>query len=308
MCNSKLIYIFDPTNKPKPMKYTIDQFRKDYPNDAVCLDKIFKLRYGNIECCPGCGVVNPEFKRITTRRSYQCRECYYQVYPTAGTVFEKTRTPLTYWFYAMYLMTVTRNGVSAKELERVLGVTYKTAFRMAHCIRDLMKENQVTKLTGFVEMDETYSGGRTERKSGRNNEKTVVFAMVQRLGNVIAKQVPNAQKTTLFPIIEENVSKEARVSTDEFAVYVNLHELGYEHRAIKHQMKQYRNGSVSTNTVEGFFSQLKRMIFGTHIHISKKHFTAYLNECSFRYNNRYLGNGMFNEMLMNLPIFSLPQH
>jgi transposase len=116
------------------MKYTIEQFRKDYPNDAVCLDKIFKLRYGKLECCPKCAVTPAVFRRIATRRSYQCRDCYHQLYPTAGTVFEKTRTPLTYWFYAMYMMSVTRNGVSAKELQRCLGVTYKCAWRMANVI------------------------------------------------------------------------------------------------------------------------------------------------------------------------------
>lgn len=283
------------------MKYTIEQFRKDYPNDNVCLDKIFQLRFGNMPCCPNCGVENATFKRISTRRSYQCRECYFQIYPTAGTVFEKTRTPLIMWFYAMFLMTVTRNGVSAKELQRQLGVGYKTAFRMSHCIRTLMQDQDLKQLNGFVEMDETYAGGRIERKNRKHTEeKTVVFAMVERLGNVVAKQVPNAKKETLFPIIEENVSKEAKISTDEFSTYVNLHELGYQHRAIKHAMKQYRNGSVCTNTIEGFFSQLKRMIFGTHIHISKKHFTNYLNECCFRYNNRNIGNAMFHKMLGNV--------
>jgi len=98
--------------------YTIAQFRKEYGNDARCLDRLFTISYGKIEGCPGCGVVGAEFRRITTRRCYQCRVCYHQLYPTKGTIFEKTRTPLTYWFYAMYLMTTTRNGVSAKELER----------------------------------------------------------------------------------------------------------------------------------------------------------------------------------------------
>ncbi len=279
------------------MKYTIQQFRKDYPNDAACLDKIFQLRFGKLEACPCCGVVDAKFRRITTRRSYQCRECYYQIYPTAGTVFERTRTPLTYWFYAMYLMVVTRNGVSAKELERQLGVTYKTAFRMANCIRELMREKEGKKLMGFVEMDETYVGPRTEHKGRNNTEKAVVFAMVQRLGNVVAKQVPNAQKATLFPIIEQNVDKSAKVMTDEFKTYVNLNELGYQHKAIKHQLRLYREGEVSTNTVEGFFSQLKRMIFGTHIHVSKKHLGRYLNECAFRYNNRNNGGGMFDALI-----------
>lgn len=282
-------------------KYTIDQFRKDYPNDATCLDKLFQLRFGKLECCPKCAVVNPIFKRVTNRRSYQCRDCYYQLYPTAGTVFEKTTTPLTYWFYAMYLMTVTRNGVSAKELERVLGVTYKTAWRMAKMIRELMGRNKKTQLFGTVEMDETYVGGVAEKNFGRTvKDKQPVFAMVERLGNVIAVKVDNVQKNTLFPIIEKSIDKKAQVMTDEFKTYVNLTQLGYVHKTIMHQLKQYRNGEISTNTVEGFFSHLKRMISGTHIWVSKKHIQHYIDECVFRYNNRGTPEKMFDIMLSGI--------
>lgn len=284
------------------MKYTIQQFRKDYPNDAVCLDKLFQLRFGNMEACPSCGVVHPKYRRITTRRAYQCRDCYHQIHPTAGTIFEGTTTPLTYWFYAMYLMTVTRNGVSAKELERTLGVTYKTAWRMAKMIRELMgrRPHPGKKLKGTVEIDETYIGGVIERKTGRSLEKTPVLAMVERMGNVIAKKVDNVQKNTLFPLIEENVEKNTKVMTDEFKTYVNLKDLQLDHKTIQHKLEKYVDGQISTNTVEGFFSQLKRMIGGTHIWVSKKHLQLYVDECCFRYNNREKGGEMFNEMLLNL--------
>ena len=279
-------------------KYTIEQFRKDYPNESACLDKLFQVRFGNLECCPKCAVVNPTFKRVSKRRSYQCRDCYYQLYPTAGTVFEKTTTPLTYWFYAMYLMTVTRNGVSAKELERCLGVTYKTAWRMAKMLRELMGRTKKTLLFGTVEMDETYVGGVAEKNFGRTvKDKQPVFAMVERLGNVIAQKVDNVQKNTLFPIIEKGVDKKAKVMTDEFKTYVNLKDLGYIHKTIMHRLKQYRNGEISTNTVEGFFSHLKRMISGTHIWVSKKHIQLYIDECVFRYNNRSTPEKMFDIML-----------
>jgi len=279
------------------MTYTIEQFRKDYPHDAACLDKLFQLRYGKLEACPRCGVMNPEFRRLTTRRAYQCRDCYYQIYPTAGTIFEKTTTPLTYWFYAMYLMTVTRNGVSSKELERCLGVTYQTAWRMAKMIRQLMgKKPHPNKLKGTVEMDETYFGNNLSIP-GRTSTKTPIFAMVERRGNVIAQSVDNVKKNTLFPIIEQNVDKTAKVMTDEFKTYITLKNLGYNHQTIMHQLKQYVNGEISTNTVEGFFSQLKRMIKGTHIHISQKYIQYYVDECVFRYNNRHNAGEMFNTML-----------
>jgi len=280
-------------------QYTIQEFRKQYPNDAVCLDKIFQLRYGNMEACLNCGVVHAEFKRVTNRRAYYCRECYYQIYPTAGTVFEKSTTPLTYWFYAMYLMTVTRNGVSAKELERALGVTYKCAWRMAKAIRELMgRKKKGGAMTGTIEADETYIGGVSERKDKKPRYgKTPVFAMVQRLGEVRAQKVDNSQKETLFPIIEENVDKTAKVYTDEYKTYVNLDTLGYYHDTVRHHINQYRHGEVSTNTVEGFFSQLKRSIRGTYIHVSPKHLQHYVDEVVFRYNNRKNGATMFNIML-----------
>lgn len=157
------------------MKFTIAEFRETYPNDGACLEKLFQLRFGNLEKCPGCKN-KAKFRRVRTRRCYQCTYCYYQLYPTAGTVFEKTTTPLTYWFYAIYLMVTTRNGVSSKEIERQLGVTYKCALRMTHRIRKLMgPDPEGNKLSGFVELDETWTGGKPrdkdyaskwERKSG----------------------------------------------------------------------------------------------------------------------------------------------
>ncbi|HTB30998.1 MAG TPA: IS1595 family transposase [Bacteroidia bacterium] len=282
-------------------KYTIKDLRKDYPHEAACLDKLFELCYGELKACPKCGVEGAEFRRITTRRCYQCRECYHQLYPTAGTIFDKTRTPLTYWFYAMFLMTTTRNGVSAKELERALGVTYKTAWRMAISIRELMgRKKKNAQLKGTVEMDETYFNSNrdlAENHVGRNTDKGTVFAMVERHGNVTALKVEDTKKTTLFPIIEDNVDKSAKIMTDEYKTYTNLETLGYDHKTIRHGLKQYVNGAVSTNTVEGFFSQLKRTVRGTHIWISKKYLQQYVDECCFRYNNREKGSEMFDIML-----------
>lgn len=282
------------------MKFTITEFRKLYPNDSACLDKLFRLRFSDITNCPSCHK-KFNYRRITTRRSYQCKYCYFQLYPTAGTPFEKTRTPLTFWFYSIYLMTATRNGVSAKELERQLGVTYKTAFRMAHKIRELMSKSKSKKLSSFVEIDETYVGGAHKGKRGRGSEnKAIVFGMVERAGNVKALSVTDTKRETLYPLIKKHVEQNSNISSDEYPVYREVKKLGFEHRIIKHKEDVYVDGSISTNTIEGYFGQLKRMISGTHIHVSHKYLQNYVDESVFKYNNRESETPMFNKALENV--------
>ena len=281
--------------------YTITEFRKQYPTDDVCLEKLFQVKYGKLKGCPSCGVAGVEFKRISTRRCYQCVECGYQLYPTQGTIFEKTRTPLTYWFYSIYLYTVTRNGVAAKELERQLGVTYKTAFRMAKHIRILMDpipEGKRKKLEGIVEIDETFIGGKVPHTDHRPLKgKIPVLAMVERQGRVIAEQIPDIKGYTLLHHITHNVDTTARVMTDELNTYKNLERLGYAHDFVKHRMKQYGKGDIYTNTVEGFFSMVKRTIEGTYLHVSSKYLQLYVDEITFRYNHRKQPTEMFEAIL-----------
>lgn len=287
------------------MVYSLAEFLKDYPNDAACLDKVFALRYGSKKReCPCCGK-ETVFRGVVTRRSYQCRLCYYQIYPTANTPFNKTRTPLNYWFYVMYLMTTTRNGVASKEVQHALGVTYKTAHKMTTQVRKLMREGtHQKKLGGHVEADETYvSTGKAkgvEVGRGAKNKKPV-FAVVERMGEVRAVTLDNVKIENTYPFIEKNVEKDAHLSTDEFPLYTNLHKLGYiNHGIIKHQLKNYREGKVSTNTIEGFFSQLKRMIHGTHIHVSEQHLHKYVDEAAFRYNHRFKDVDMFGCLLLKV--------
>lgn len=148
----------------KVMRYTIKDFNTDFPNDDVCLDTVFQNRYGDVKDCPRCGVVDTKFYRVTGRKCYACMHCSYQLHPLAQTIFHKSETPLKSWFYAIYLFSVSKNGVSAKELERHLGVTYKTAHRMARQIRKLMNQDDTELLSGIVETDETYIGGRHSLK------------------------------------------------------------------------------------------------------------------------------------------------
>src|SRR6185312_2641914 len=200
----------------------------------------------------------------------------YQLYPTAGTIFEKTRTPLVNWFYAIYLMTSTRNVVSAKELERQLGVTYKCAFRMGHQIRKLMKtSSETTTMSGIIEADETYIGGNPKNRKKKDQDNygkrlfTPVLAIIERGGKVITKVVDNASASSLSPLFHENIDKNAILITDAHKSYNFVGRLFKEHVVIKHTNSDgtpnyYTKGEKHTNCVEGFFSHLKRTIKGTH--------------------------------------------
>jgi transposase len=203
-------------------RFTIKEFREMYPNEDACLDKIFQLRFSNL-ICPKCENDKP-FTRVKNRRAYQCPCCGFQVYPTKDTVFEKTTTPLTYWFYAIFLQTTTRNGVAAKELERQLSICYKTALRMSHQIKLLMANKNSEPLTGVVEIDETFLGMKMknmhkadrkrmhENNVDHNANKVGVMGFVARCGKVRV-EVMNDNKT-FKDRVRANVSKTSVVITD----------------------------------------------------------------------------------------------
>lgn len=284
------------------MKFTISDFRNRFPTDDSCLDEIFQHRYGSLTVCPAENCRKAaKFYRVSTRRCYACQWCGYQLYPTKGTPFEKTSTPLSSWFYVIYLMTATRSGVSAKEVERQLGVTYKTAWRMCHQVRKLMAGKDVEPLKGHVEVDETYSGGKRKGKRGRGAEgKTPVFGMLQREGSLVARVVQDVRKKTLMPLMEQHVAKGTTVSSDELKSYNGVAAAGYVHGTVNHSQKQYVNGEHHTQSIEGFWSRLKLSIRGTHVHVSKQHLQKYVDEFSFRFNNRESPAQMFDQVLLNL--------
>ena len=287
------------------MKFTIKDFRKRYPNDDVCLQELMQKRFGLSSKCPAKYCKKPtKFHKIKGRQCYECQWCGHQIYPTAGTIFHKSTTPLTDWFYVMYLMTATRSGVSAKEIQRQLGVTYKCAWRMCHQIRKAMDENTVLK--GTVEADETYVGGKGKNnKRGRGAEnKTLVFGLVERKGAVMGRVVGNVKSSTVMPIVRSQVAIGTQVMTDEYPIYNKLKINGYKHKRVNHGHKQYVRGNVHTNTIEGFWSQLKRSISGTHVSVSPKHLQKYVDEFAFRYNQRDEIMPMFDRLLRNLVLLS----
>jgi len=283
----------------------VQGFFKMFPGDDACLEHLMKLRHGEVIECPKC-LKTGHFTRLKKLPAYTCQWCGHHIHPMVGTPFHKSHTPLQKWFYAMYLFTSSRHGVPAKELQRQLSVTYKTAWRMGHEIRKYMaKVDGDDGLSGTVEADETYIGGKP-RKHGKRGEyrwqieKTPVFGMVERGGDVITRVVPNAQRNTLIPHIVANVAKGSTVATDEYHPYRSLPAEGYKHLMVKHREREYVNGIAHTNTLDGFWSQLKRAIRGTHVHVSRKHLQKYLGEFEFRYNLRKTPELMFDRLLASL--------
>lgn len=281
-------------------RFTIQDFFKRFPDDDACLDHLMKLRFGESLDCPKCGK-HGKFSKIKKMPAFQCAWCGHHIHPMVGTPFEKSRTSLQKWFYAMYLFTVTRSGVSAKELQRQLGVTYKTAWRIGHEIRKYMGEiDGDSGLSGHVEIDETFVGGKNNElgKPGDGSKKVAILGMVQRGGDIITRVVPNTRSKTLHPHIAEHIIKGSTVSTDQYRVYRSLNEKGYKHSSVNHARGEYVRGEVHTNTIEGFWSHFKNSIRGTHKSVSRQHMMNYLHEFEFRFNlRRDVSGSMFDRLI-----------
>jgi transposase-like protein len=291
---------------PKELRYTIQTFNAQFPDNDSCLDWLKDQRWpSGLVPCAKCKV-DRKHHRVTGRPAYACDYCGSMISPMAGTIFEKSSTQLRTWFYAMYLMSATRCGISAKQIQRETGVTYKTAWRMFKQIRTLMSED--VSLEGeAVEMDETYVGGkrRVGSKRGRpaanDGKKTCVVGAVERGGKVIAIASTDASSKTLHGIAKEYILPDSIVYTDEWTGYNGLDKVnGYEHRRINHSAGVYVVGTTHTNTIEGFWSLVKRGIGGVYHSVSKKYLQTYLDEYSFRYNRRNNGQPMFTSLLEQL--------
>jgi transposase len=282
----------------------IAQFFKQFRDDETCLQHLFDVRFGQGYECPSCERPSKWF-RIKAERAYSCQFCGHHLHPTVGTPFQQTRTPLQLWFYAIYLFTTTRNGVAAKELQRQLGVTYKTAWRMADLIRkhmaDVDGEAPLGGVFKTVQIDETYIGGEAKGKGmGYKGGKTLILGMMERNGNVMTKVIPNRRRTTLTGHIIANVRPHSEIHTDEFISYAALPDvgMGYWHKTVNHSLGQYVTADyVTTNSIEGFWSQLKRSINGTYIHVSGKHLWKYAKEAEYRFNRRDRPQVMFSELV-----------
>lgn len=291
--------VADKTTKPKMERFTIRDFERMFPTDDACLEWLKNYLYPNGIHCPTCDRVTKHHK-VASRKSYSCDYCGHHVHPTADTIYHKSSTPLRLWFYAIYLMASTRCGISAKQIERETGVTYKTAWRMFTQIRKMLAED-VDPLSGKVEMDETYVGGRrrnVDKTKGRGGvDKVVVGAAVERGGKVVARVLPDNKGRTLMPFIREHVKEESTLYTDEFPAYWAVSYNNYTHHTIKHRSKVYAQGHIHTNTVEGFWMLVKGGLKGVYHGVSEKYLQTYLNEFAFRYNRRNDTTPMFLSFL-----------
>lgn len=271
------------------------QLLDHFKEEAVCVEFLEAQLWAGTPVCPHCGSLKKPYK---TTRGYKCSDsaCYKKFTVTTGTYFHSSKLSLRIWFGAIYLCTAHKKGISSHQLGRDLGVTQKTAWFLLHRIREMMCDEEPLLLTGTVEVDEMYIGGKFKNKSVTvrkamkstsmsHTHKTAVMGMVERGGRVVAKVVPDVMRSTVIPVVVANVSPEAVVYTDTSQIYNPLHST-HSHERVNHTNDEYVRGDVHTNTIEGFWSQMKRGIYGIYHQVSPKHLGAYCNEFSYRYNTR----------------------
>jgi transposase-like protein len=251
------------------------------------------VRWPNGPVCPHCGVVEGAHKlegKASRPGLYQCNACHGQFTVTVGTVFERSKIALNKWLLATCLMSSSKKGMSAHQLHRMMGVTYKTAWFMAHRIREAMRNGSLAPMGGsgkIVEADETYIGRKKGAKKYRGYEhKRAVLTLVERDGSARSFHIDHATVKTVTPILQANINRETTLMTDEAGQYYRVGKSFARHETVNHAEDEYARGDVTTNTVEGYFSIFKRGMKGVYQHCGEQHLHRYLAEFDFRYNNR----------------------
>ena len=292
-------------------KYSFYEFDRDFPDDAACLEWLRTHLYPDGIACPKCHRVTPHY-RVKARPCYACEFCGHHEYPLVGTIFEGSATSLRLWFHGFFLMSQTRCGISAKQLERELGVTYKTAWRMFNKIRSVLVDEEGPPLSGKIEMDETYFAPMRRLKDQvalaadphRNrrdpSRERAVMGAVERGGRVVAFHVATPTALMADHMVKEYVLPASVIFTDEHRIYDQLGRRGFTHHRIKHSAKVYVVGDIHTQTIEGFWSLVKRGIGGVYHSVSAKWLQAYLDEYCFRWNHRQDDAGMFHAFLSQI--------
>ena len=276
---------------------------RQFADPQVAHDFFVQIRWPHGVACPREGCGNAKVAYMAKVRRWYCKECKRQFSAKVGTIFEDSPIGLDKWLPAIWLIASNRNGISSYEIARGLAVTQKTAWFMLHRIREAMRSGEFRLFTGIVEADETYIGGKVwnkplrvrralsqQNRSGRD-DKTVVLGMVERStperkGRAHAQAIPNTQLQTLMPILRRNIDHDATMHTDDAKYYRSLDETFLFHHAVNHSALEYVRGAVHTNTIENFWSVLKRTLGGTYISVRPFHLDRYLNEQICRFNAR----------------------
>jgi transposase-like protein len=274
-------------------------------NDETAAVELFEeIRWGDTPCCVHCGSINvykmtdAETGGRSRRFLWRCRDCRKQYTVRIGTIYNETRLPLRHWAYAFWRASTSKKGVAALEVKRHCQITYKTALFLMHRIRHAMtpKPGSPPKMTGIVEADELYVGGKPrpgtgEHKRGRGTKKTPVLGIVQREGHIHRRIVADVSAKTLQGAIREVVGNEARIMTDECSSYLGLNEEFAGHDSVCHSKGEYAYGDIHTNTIESSFALIKRGMIGIHHAVSKKHLPKYLAHYDFLWNGRKMNDG-----------------
>lgn len=263
-----------------------------FGTDDRCRQILEELRWPEGPRCPRCD--SDKLSRIRSRDQFDCDSCRYQFSALAGTVFHDSHLPLRKWFIAAYLMTESKKGISANQLKRMIGVSYKTAWYLSHRIRSAMLECAPELLTGVVEADETYIGGKSRGFStkqdaarGRMRNKAIVLGAIERGGKVRLRMVPNARKANVLDFLQDVVADEAAaIYTDTVRSYDKVGDQDTVHASVNHSREEWARGDVHTNTMENVWSLFDRAVIGSYHQLSRKHLAAYLREFEWRFNNR----------------------
>jgi len=301
MANIKTLFKF------KSVIELLDYFK----DEKTCIAFYEQIRWGGSPVCPHCGSTKTPYR---TNRGFRCSEklCTKKFSVKVGTIFEQSHIPLRTWFAAIYLETAHKKGISSLQLGRDLNICQKSSWFLLHRIREMLREESPVMLTNEVEVDETYIGGVEGNKHANKRslprykdttvgerkkiegydpiryDKIAVLGLVERDGKVVARRISDTKAATIIPIIEKHVKKGSTMLTDEFHVYGQLELKGYFHKSIQHNLKIYVQGETHTNTIENFWSVLKRGLYGIYHYTSKKHLDRYLDEFCARYNTRDL--------------------
>lgn len=257
-----------------------------FGSEDACRDALEDLRWPDGVRCPRCAAAN--VSRIKGRITFDCLACSYQFSVLSGTVLQDTKLPLWKWFMATYLVVDSKKGISANQLKRMVGVSYKTAWFLTHRIRHAMGVLNQEPLTGVVEVDETYVGGKVRGMGrGYKGNKTMVLGAVSRSGAIRLKVEKRPDRKTLHGFIKANVSDDAEaIYTDEWPAYRGIGDANTPHESVNHRDEEWVRGQVHTQTVESAWSLFKRGVVGTYHQLSEKHLDAYLDEFEWRHNNR----------------------